>query len=173
MGWHDRLDIVSWIGKILEKDETAEIVLYGISMGGATVMMTAGEPLPPNVKCIVEDCGYSSVEDIFTYQLKSIFNLPKFPVIYAASLVTQIRAGYSFGEASALKQLAKCQTPIFFIHGDDDKFVPYSMLDIVYNSANCEKEKFVVKGAGHGMASRVAGKEYWDRVFAFVDKHLH
>ena len=32
----------------------------GVSMGAATVMMTAGEPLPPNVRAIVEDCGYTT-----------------------------------------------------------------------------------------------------------------
>ena len=41
-------------------------------MGAATVMMTSGEDLPSNVKVIIEDCGYSTVVDEFTYQLKSI-----------------------------------------------------------------------------------------------------
>ena len=31
--------------------------LYGVSMGGATVLNTAGEALPENVSCIVSDCA--------------------------------------------------------------------------------------------------------------------
>ena len=61
MGWHNRLDMLRWIDEIVRDDPEAEIVLFGISMGGATVMMTSGEALPPNVKVIVEDCGYTSV----------------------------------------------------------------------------------------------------------------
>ena len=64
--------------------------------------MTAGEEdLSPAVKCVIEDCGYSSVWDEFAGQLKEMFGLPTFPVLDAASLVTQIRAGYGFKEASA------------------------------------------------------------------------
>ncbi|MDM5145762.1 hypothetical protein ICE98_02896 [Lactococcus lactis] len=43
-------------------------------------MNTSGEKLPSNVKAIVEDCGFTSTGDVFTYQLKQLFGLPKFPV---------------------------------------------------------------------------------------------
>ncbi|MEC2597045.1 alpha/beta hydrolase, partial [Bacillus cereus] len=93
MGWHDRKDVLIWIQQILKKDPNAEIALFGVSMGGATVMMTSGEDLPSNVKVIIEDCGYSTVIDEFTYQLKDLFHLPKFPVMNAANTVTKLRAG--------------------------------------------------------------------------------
>lgn len=41
------------------------IILYGVSMGGATVMNVAGEKIPKQVKAIIEDCGYTSVWDVF------------------------------------------------------------------------------------------------------------
>ena len=63
------------IQQILKKDPNAEIALFGVSMGGATVMMTSGEDLPSNVKVIIEDCGYSTVMDEFTYQLKRFIPL--------------------------------------------------------------------------------------------------
>ena len=65
MGWLDRLDLLLWIDQIISEDPLAEIVLYGVSMGGAAVMMTAGEALPSAVKAIIEDCGYTSVYDMF------------------------------------------------------------------------------------------------------------
>lgn len=135
MGWHDRKDVLIWIQQILKKDPNAEIALFGVSMGGATVMMTSGEDLPSNVKVIIEDCGYSTVIDEFTYQLKDLFHLPKFPVMNAANTVTKLRAGYNLEEASAVKQVAKSKTPMLFIHGDADTFVPFEMLDEVYNAA--------------------------------------
>lgn len=61
MGWPDRLDILKWIDWIIERDPEAKIVIHGISMGGATTMMTSGEPTPDEVVCFVEDCGYTSV----------------------------------------------------------------------------------------------------------------
>ncbi|BDP53469.1 hypothetical protein EfmJHP35_13930 [Enterococcus faecium] len=49
-GWPERKDYVQWINKVLENNgKSQEIVLYGVSMGAATVMMTSGEKLPDNV----------------------------------------------------------------------------------------------------------------------------
>ena len=84
MGWLDRKDALKWIDLIVETDPEAEIVLHGVSMGGATVMMTAGEALPDNVKGIVEDCGYTSVWDIFADELDYLFGLPTFPLLNTA-----------------------------------------------------------------------------------------
>lgn len=172
MGWDDRLDIVDWIKQIIEDDPESQIVLYGVSMGGATVMMVSGEDLPSNVKVIVEDCGYTSVWDEFSYQLDLIFNIPEFPAMNFSSLVTKIRAGWWLGEGSAVKQVAKSKTPILFIHGDADTFVPFFMLQEVYDAATVEKDILVVKGAEHGGAASVLGQEYWDRVFQFVDRYV-
>ena len=168
MGWHDRLDMLLWIDAIVREDPDAEILLFGISMGGATVMMTAGEPLPPNVKAIVQDCGYTSVWDEFSGQMREQFGLPPFPMMHIASLVTKLRAGYWLSEANAVRQVAKSTTPILFIHGEEDVFVPFWMLDVLYDAANCEKEKLVIPGAGHGNASSVDPATYWSTVEAFV-----
>lgn len=171
MGWHDRLDIVKWIHKIIEENKDANIILHGVSMGAATVMMTSGEELPSNVKAIIEDCGYTSVKDEFSYQLKALFNLPSFPIINVTSLICKIKAGYWFGEGSAIKQVAKSKTPILFIHGDADDFVPYFMLDELYDAANCTKEKLVIKGASHARAVVEDPELYWNTIKKFIDKN--
>ena len=172
MGWDDRLDIVKWIDYLVQKNQDSQIVLYGLSMGAATVMMTTGEELPSNVKCAIEDCGYTSVWDEFAAQLKDLFNLPTFPALNAANLVTRIRAGYNLKEASSVEQVKKSKTPTLFIHGDEDTFVPYSMLDTVYEAANCEKEKLVIEGAKHAKAASINPELYWKTVKQFTEKYV-
>lgn len=172
MGWLEKEDILLWIDEIIKADKKAEIALYGISMGGATVMMVSGEELPENVKCIIEDCGYSSVWDEFHVQIKEMLHLPSFPFLNVASVVTDLRAGYSFTEASATEQVKKCKIPMLFIHGDSDTFVPYKMLDIVYEAATCEKEKLIVPGASHAMSSAVDPDLYWETVGNFIDVYM-
>lgn len=172
MGWHDRLDMLAWIDEIIQRDADAEIVLLGISMGAATVMNTSGEDMPSNVKVVVEDSGFSSVRGVFGYQLKELFGLPEFPVLNAANTVTKWRAGYDIFKANPAEQVAKSVTPTLFIHGDQDSFVPFAMLDEVYKAANVEKEKLVVVGAGHTMSARVDPERYWDTVFGFVGKYI-
>lgn len=171
-GWHERKDYLQWIDRVIKKDPQSEIVLHGVSMGGATVMMTSGEKLPDNVKAFVEDCGYSSVKGELNYQLKQMFNLPSFPLIPVTSLVTKIRAGYFFGEADAIKQLNKNKRPMLFIHGDKDDFVPYSMLAEVYAATKGPKEQYVVHGAKHAEALSSNPSMYQKKVTEFIQKYV-
>lgn len=173
MGWDDRLDIIDWINYLNDSYDDPEIVLFGISMGGATVMMTSGETLPENVKAIIEDCGYSSIYAAFKSEIKTMFNLPAFPILNVAGAVTQLRAGYNYmNEGDAAAQLAKSVTPTLFIHGTEDTTVPFSMLEVVYNAAAGEREKLAVEGAKHGESAVAAPEIYWDTVQTFLNKHL-
>ena len=173
MGWDDRLDIISWINYILNENPNAEIVLHGVSMGAATVLMTSGEEIPSNVKAIVADCGYTSVWDEFAYQLDDLFSLPEFPILNVSSIVAKIRAGYFLGEASSIDQVKKSKTPILYIHGDQDDFVPYFMMEELYNATSSEKEMLTIKGAEHAKASEVDPETYWTTVNTFIDKYIN
>ncbi|MDL2319095.1 alpha/beta hydrolase [Eubacteriales bacterium OttesenSCG-928-A19] len=174
MGWPDRLDLLEWVNWLLARDPEAEIILYGISMGGATVMMASGEILPPQVKLIIEDCGYTSVWDEFAVQLRDQFGLPAVPVLSAASVVTRLRAGFWLEEASALEQVARADPglPMLFIHGEKDTFVPFSMLEELYDAKRGIKEKLAVPGATHGTSSVTDPAGYWDAIDTFLDRHL-
>lgn len=173
MGWLERRDIIQWIDRIVSKDPEAEIGLYGVSMGAATVMMTAGEEdLQSQVKVVVEDCGYTSVWSEFSYQLKEMFGLPSFPIMNAAAAVASVRADLPLKEASAVKQVAKSEVPMLFIHGDQDTFVPFEMQEEVYNAASGEKEKLVIPGAGHGEARSTDPDTYWKAIDGFVEKYI-
>lgn len=172
MGWLDRMDVLKWIDYIIANDKNSKILLYGVSMGGAAVMMATGENLPENVKCAVEDCGYSSVKEEFDIQIEKYLGLPCFPVITSADVVCMFRAGYTFEQASSVEQVKKSKTPTLFIHGSEDEFVPFSMLDKVYNAASCPKEKLIVEGAGHVGSSGTDSKLYWNTVQKFINKYI-
>lgn len=168
MGWLDKEDVKLWIDYVLNIDPEAEIVLHGVSMGGATVMMTSGEDLPSNVVAIIDDCGYTSVWDEFTNEAKYLFNISQFPILYTASAISKIRAGYSFQEASAIEQVKKTNVPILFIHGSEDNFVDTSMVYRLYDVCPTRKDIYVVDGAGHGQAMYLDPDVYFDKVFGFI-----
>ncbi|MDF2533046.1 MAG: alpha/beta hydrolase [Clostridia bacterium] len=172
-GWHDRRDVLQWINLILEKTgDTAQIVLHGVSMGGATVLMASGEKLPNNVKCIVSDCAYASTASILGYQMKRMFKLPNFPIIYITSFICKLRAGYSFSEASALKQVQNSNIPILFIHGSADKFVPTKMVYELYEAATCPKQLLIIEEAAHGTSFWKNSLLYKDNVESFFKTYI-
>lgn len=173
MGWLDKDDIRLWIDWIIARDAEARIVLHGISMGGATVMMTSGLDLPYNVVAAVEDCGYTSVYDIFRNELKALFHLPPFPILNMFSAISRIVTGYTPKEASSLEMLASSTIPMLFIHGDDDSFVGTYMVDICYDAkTKGEKEKLLIPDAGHGEAYTRDPETYFSTVRAFVEKYI-
>ncbi|MFC6464710.1 alpha/beta hydrolase [Marinilactibacillus sp. GCM10026970] len=172
-GWHERNDYLRWINQMIQRHgEQSEIILYGISMGGATVLNVSGEKLPEQVKAIVEDCGFSSVEEEVTHQLKDMYKLPKFPLVQMTSLITKIRAGYWFEEASSLEQVKKNQTPTLFIHGDADHFVPTWMVYKLYEANASPKELYIVPGAEHAYAYVTDKETYRSRVSHFLKNYV-
>lgn len=172
MGWLDRLDLVEWINQILKDDPNANIILHGVSMGGAEVAMAAGENLPANVRFIVDDSGYSSVSDLFRFQFGKLFSLPAFPTVNLASGFTKLRAGWSFGEASTLKQVKKSKTPILFIHGSADEFVPITQSNELFDACSSERKQVVISGAGHAQCMSKDSGKYWSEVNRFMLKYF-
>ena len=138
-------------------------------MGAATVMAVSGEKTPDYVKCFVEDCGYSSVWDEFAAQLKDQFGLPSFPLMNTTSRLCQLKYGWSFAEAQQIEQVRKSIKPMLFIHGDKDDFVPYRMLQPLYEAKTKGKKAiFIAKGSIHAMAYRDQHEEYTKVVKEFL-----
>lgn len=149
-GCLDRMDALGWIEWVLEKCGTdVRILLHGTSMGGATVLMASGLQLPPQVKGIVSDCGFTSAKEVFTHVLHSMYHLPAFPMIQIASLVNRRKAGYGLDDCNAAREVRKAKVPILLIHGDADTFVPCSMCEKIYENCASDKRMLIVKGAAH------------------------
>ena len=168
MGWKDRLDVMQWM-KTFQADT---MVVHGVSMGAATTMMLSGEQMPEGIKDLrfVEDCGYTCVWDEFAGQLKEQFGLPEFPLMHSTSMLCKLRYGWSFDEASALKQVSKCHYPMLFIHGDADTFVPSQMVYPLYEAKPEPKQLWVASGAEHAQSYKEHKTEYISLIRAFVGR---
>ncbi len=170
MGAFESQDIFNWCEKIVERDPQAKIILHGVSMGAATVLMTAALN-PKNVVAVVEDCGYTTAYEMFTAQMQKIFGLPEFPIMNCVDIVSKIKTGVAVSDAAPIISVTTSKIPTLFIHGDTDRLVPFEMLDKLYNSATAPvKEKFIVEGAGHADSKIIDPPKYFQRVFSFIDK---
>lgn len=169
MGWNDRKDVLHWMSIAARLFASNDFVVHGVSMGAATTMNVSGESMPSEVKSVrfVEDCGYTSVWDEFSYKLSEEFGLPAFPLMYTTSLLCQLRYGWSFTEAAPLKQVAKCRYPMLFIHGDNDHFVPSWMVHPLYEAKSGEKALWITKGTAHAESYDDYTEEYIHHIIEF------
>ena len=158
MGWLDRKDVLEWM-RVFRTDS---MTVHGVSMGAATAMMMSAEAMPRGVRNVnfVADCGYTSVWDEFSCQLKEQFGLPPFPLMYVTSALCRLLYGWSFGEADALGQVAKSPYPMLFIHGDSDTFVPTWMALSLYAAKPGHKKLWISPHCGHAESFAKHREEY-------------
>lgn len=171
LGLYDGRDVATVAENIVAKNQDAEIILFGQSMGAATVMMASGEEtLPENVKLVIEDCGYTDAYIMFSEQLDARFGLPSFPILDIASVVGKIQAGINLKGIRPIDAIAKSTLPMLFIHGLDDGFVlPYMVYEL-FDSYNGPKELLTVEGADHTASRNIERERYYETVFDFIEK---
>ena len=172
MGIKERRDCRMWVDFLLSRYPNAQIMLYGVSMGAATVLMSAALGLPDAVKGIIADCGYTSPCAIIKTVLRKR-HYPVFPLYALIYLGCLLFGGFRLDSASAVEAMDKCDIPVLFIHGTDDRFVPFEMSLENYRRCRCpEKELLSVPGAGHGMSYMADTPKYLETVSSFIKKVL-
>ena len=150
----ERLDCMAWIDYILDYiNFSAKIILTGVSMGAATVMMTAAnEKLPQNVIGVLADCGYTSPKEIISKVVDDM-GLPPNLVYPIIRLSGKVFGGFDIEEYSPIEAMESISVPIIFFHGDSDKFVPKEMsIDNFKACASPVKDLVLIEGAEHGLA---------------------
>ena len=98
--------------------------------------------------------------------------VPEFPFLYSANDINRRREKFTFKEASCTEQLKKSKTPTLFIHGEADTFVPYEMLQDVYDACPTEKDILSIPDAPHARAVCAHPEMYWPKVKEFIDKYI-
>ena len=120
-------------------------------MGAATVLMAAGQPLPPNVIGVLADCGYNSPRDIIRKVIKEM-GLPVGPSYFFVKLGARLYGHFDLEADSPQEALKRCTLPVIFYHGEDDHFVPCEMSRLNYQACPTRKMLVTVPGAGHGLS---------------------
>ncbi|MCR4911683.1 MAG: alpha/beta hydrolase [Bacilli bacterium] len=167
-GKRERKDVLTWISKaksLLGRD--AEIVLMGVSMGGATVLY-ASEFIDKNIK-VIADCPYSTPEEVIGSGIKKLGLSVKFfsPLINLSSLIW---CHSNLWGLDASKSVKNSQCKFLIIHGDADSVVNYKFSKRIYleNRDKVQYEQFT--DADHGLSYIVDDERYTKIVSEFLKK---
>lgn len=172
-GWQDRFDYQGWIQEVIDQlGDDVEIVLMGISMGASTVMATAGEKLPDNVKAVVADSGFDSLFEMAKTVVHRQYHLPAFPIVQIADRVAQLRTGTRLVTQRVSHQLKQIKVPILVIHGEDDQVVPIKQARALYQAISGVKSRYIVPNTKHIMSYAHDPKKYREVVSQFLDRYV-
>lgn len=183
-GYYEREDLNKWIDLEISEKANQKIILYGVSMGAATVML-AQENTSSQVKAVIEDCGYISAEQQFRDTLRLVTRYLQYIPIYdkhdwyadETQLLNKLNNQhlkpklkmdlYSF---SPLESVKKTGIPKLFIHGESDSFIPKESVDTLHAAAAGYKEKYTIANAEHAQSLSTDPIGYQSKVASFLSK---
>jgi len=92
--------------------------------------------------------------------------------IPVVSFLTYLRAGFWYKEVSPIKVIRDIETPVLFVHGKIDNFVPTYMTRQMYDCKKKNKAIYLVAKARHAQ-SYCRNKENYKRVVEyFLSKYM-
>lgn len=181
-GHFEQEDLTGWINQEVAGRPTQDLYLYGGSMGAVTVTMSQ-KKRHPNVKAVIEDCGFTSFEEQFRSVMRLITDqFAYIPIVNQFNWYgkeTQLlellnnrhlkpTLGFDIFTANTpLASVKESGVPQLFTHGDADWLIKPSEMNTLYDNAIGYKEKLIVPGAGHGEAFAIAGDAYKEKVLSF------
>lgn len=121
-GVEEAKDIVSLISWAKNRcGERLPIILFGVSMGAATVMNALN--YTEDAVCVIEDCGFASMNVIADCLYQSLgMGVPDENLLKELELETQKR-GFSLDDNRPIDVIRDKNTPICFIHGEKDSLI--------------------------------------------------
>lgn len=170
-GIKERYDVLAWIRYANERfGADTPIYLFGISLGGGTVLMASGLDLPDNVRAICADCPLNSPKEVICYIADRTGKPSKWtwPFVWLAALVI---GRFHINAASAEKAVKRTSKPILIIHGEEDDFVPGYMSREVYEANPAMIEYHTFPKAEHAMSYMCDPERYKRIVNDFLSRH--
>ena len=171
-GITERYDCLDWIRWLNRLSDCAELPIYlcGVSMGASTVLMATGLELPKNVAGVIADCGFTSPHDVFKHVVNKNLHFP-----YGTHTQRKIdklckkRLHIDPHSYSTVEAMKSCRTPVMFVHGTEDRFVPIGMTYDNFRACSAPKRMFIVPGAEHGMCYFTDKKGYESEMLRFFE----
>ena len=166
-GLTERYDCVDWANWAAERFPGLPVYLMGVSLGGATVLMAAGDILPAVVHGVIADSAYTSPHAIWQHVARKNLHIPFLLGGWIADRVCRRRLSVGSDECSTLDSLAAAKIPMLLIHGEDDHFVPLKMAFENRDACAAPCKLLIVPGADHAMSYYMGRGAYEAAMRAF------
>jgi len=151
LGYLEAGDVRAAVDYLLSRPDVSprRIGLMGMSMGGATALRAAARI--PEVRAVVVEAAYTSIEDNLAHGVRALTGLPPFPFAPLVAWFGELQSGLDIRLVRPVDDIGKiAPRPLLLIHGDQDTLVPLENAQALYQAAGEPKQLYIVTGAGHG-----------------------
>jgi dienelactone hydrolase len=167
LGLNEVRDLRAAVKELASRPEVdvERLGILGYSLGAATAIMATAQI--PEVKAVVADSGFASVEWLIRNQFQAFFRLPT----WLAPLMLRLgswQAGVDASLVAPVRHIASIHPrPVLLIHGDQDRLFRVDNLHLLAEAAGPGTDTWVVVGAGHVGAYGADPLAYAERVDSF------
>jgi fermentation-respiration switch protein FrsA (DUF1100 family) len=176
MGLWEAADLAAALDWIGERVRAPRVGLLGFSMGGVVALLGGADP---RVKAIVADSAFPSQRAVLLHAAERDARrflrgwVPGRAFLPAMEWWHRRSGKPAFDAIAPVDRLADLAgTPLLFIHGERDHWIPPEMARRLVEAAPEPREAWFVDKALHCGAYFVDRKQYCERVARFFELHL-
>lgn len=174
LGQREMPDMEAWatIAESKPGVDRAKVGMFGVSMGGSlAIQYTATHD---DVKVLVADSAFSSLEDTIDTSVKFFTGLPAFPFGPMIRFWAEREGGFTPTDVDAKKWIgAVGPRPVLIMQGGADQVVSVSSGQKLFDAAREPKEIWFEASVGHGKFLEMLPAEFEQHVVGFFDRHLN
>lgn len=173
LGYFEKYDLNNCVQWVKEQNPGGIIGIHGESMGAATALLHSNMNIRTrDVSFYVVDCPFSDLPELFseklTYEMKNHGKIIANAIVFYSSMVALYKSGFSLYSISPKKAIKDVETPIMFIHGANDDFIPPTMSLDLYLEKKGPKYLYIAPNAGHAQSYLKNKVEYTAKVKEFL-----
>jgi uncharacterized protein len=172
-GMNEVDDLEAWYQYLITRDDIDpnKIGILGNSFGGMLAIQYAAQN--ENIKALVANCAFSSLNDTVSTSVEYFTDLPAFPFAPLIVFWAERETGFKTEDIDATKWIAQISPrPVFLMQGGADVVISADSGQRLYDAAGEPKELWFDPELGHVQFDSKKAEEFEKRVAAFFDRYL-
>lgn len=172
-GMYEVDDMEAWYQYLLTRQDIdpERIGILGNSYGGMLAIQYAARN--PNIKAVVADSAFSSLNDTVETSVTYFTDLPAFPFAPLIVFWAERETGFKTEDIDATQWIKQISPrPVFLMQGGADVVISAESGQRLYDAAGEPKELWFDPALGHVGFDKDRAAEFEERVSEFFDKYL-
>lgn len=172
-GMNEVNDLEAWYQYLLTRADidSSKIGILGNSYGGMLAIQYAAQN--ENIKALVANCAFSSLNDTVSTSVEYFTDLPAFPFAPLIVFWAERETGFKTEDIDTTKWIAQISPrPVFLMQGGADVVISADSGKRLYEAAGEPKELWFDPELGHVEFDKERAVEFEKRVAEFFDQYL-
>jgi fermentation-respiration switch protein FrsA (DUF1100 family) len=148
-----------------------KVGMFGVSMGGSLAIQYTA--LHQNIRALVADSSFSSLEDTIDTSIRHFTGLPPFPFGPLIRFWAEREGGFPVTNIDAKKWVGRISPrPVLIMQGGADEVVSKTSGQKLFDAAGEPKEFWFDETVGHGKFLTMLPDQFERRVAGFFDANI-